>query len=123
MTQRERRSLHQSGADRHHLLWDRKTWSKNPNTKKLRDFWYCQIYIPRELHQYIHHEIYMVPPPSQETCQEVLQQLRFLAEQDLLSEYDPLEKRLNILIHCTDSLPKATKTYLKLQLEASKNYF
>ena len=107
--------------DQHHLLWDRKTWNSNPSSKSLRDFWYCKIEIPRDLHSCIHRSVPHIPPPDAIICQEILIQLRQLDHHHALQPTDSITKRLRIIEFCVD-LKGPTIFYIKQQIAAVKGF-
>lgn len=111
-----------SNLDTHHLLWTRRAWNYGP-ARALRDYWYCQIRIPREgLHHFIHEEVCKIPVPELCLCEDCLKQLRLLEKANAIHENDPIEKRLEILICCLDTGDSPTADALKHQLEAVKAY-
>ena len=61
-----------TNLDTHHLLWIRRAWNKG-SARTLRDFWYCQIKIPRKgLHRHIHEEVCKIPVPDACICEDCL---------------------------------------------------
>lgn len=111
-----------TNLDTHHILWTRRAWNKG-SARALRDFWYCQIKIPRKgLHRHIHEEVCKIPVPDACICEDCLKQLKLLEKAHAIHDYDPIEKRLQILICCLDTGDSPTAEAMKHQLEAVATY-
>lgn len=106
-----------SGNNSHHLLWQRRRWDCGA-VKALRSYHYCIIDIPANtLHREIHENINQIPPPSQENARRVLWHIQYLERFGGISERDPIEKRLKVLIALFDCSEQPTADALRKQLE------
>lgn len=102
--------------DIHHLLWTRKTW-KGGAVGQLRMHWYCRMPIPRDtLHKEIHHYIGSIPVPRYYSAKCALEQLGYLEKYGGISNEDPIEKRLKVLIALFECIEDCTADALKIQL-------
>ena len=112
-----------STKDIHHLLWTRKSW-KGGAIGELRMYWYCRVAIPKEtLHREIHHHLKNVPVPRYQSAKSVLQQLGYLEKYGGISEKDPIEKRLKVLITLFECIEDDTTNALKMQLEIVNKFY
>lgn len=106
-----------SGNNSHHLLWQRRMWNYG-DVKALRSYPYCIVDIPANtLHREIHEELRSIPVPSQYGAERALQQLRYLEKFGGISEQDPIEKRLKVLITLFDCSEQETADALRKQLK------
>lgn len=122
MKKRARLRKPRTELDVHHILFTRRAWSYGA-AKVLRDYWYCQVAIPREgLHRWIHEEVCRIPVPTLSLCAECVRQLRMLEKAGVIHKTDPIEKRLRILICCLDTGASQTADALKRQLDAVNSY-
>lgn len=111
-----------SGNNSHHLLWQRRQWAHG-DIKALRTYHYCIVDIPaNSLHRYIHENMRSVPIPSQESAKRVLGHLRYLEKYGGISERDPIEKRLKVLIALFDCSEQRTADSLKKQLKLVQEF-
>ena len=109
--------------DIHHLLWTRKSW-KGGAVGELRMHWYCRIAIPRDtLHKEIHHYIGSIPVSRYHSAKSVLEQLGYLEKYGGISEKDPIEKRLKVLIALFECIEDDTANALKVQLEIVNRFY
>ena len=108
--------------DCHHILWQKNKWSSG-YLYKIRNYDYCKIYIPRDtLHRYIHSNLAGIPAPRDIDAKSALEQLGYLRERGAISESDPLEKRLLVLIALFDYVAQPTADALKRQLQLVHGY-
>ena len=111
-----------SGNNSHHLLWQRRKWNCG-DVKVLRSYPYCVVDIPANtLHRAIHDGMKQIPPPSQDNARSVLWHLRFLEEYGGISDNDPIEKRLQVLIALFDCSEQPTADALKKQLKIVREF-
>lgn len=83
--------------DKHHLCYPRATWNFGL-AKKLRNFPYLSVEVDRDtIHQPIHAHVPFVPVPTSQDCAAALRQLYELREDNIITDADPIEKRLSIL--------------------------
>ena len=68
------------------------------------------------MHRKIHENINQIPPPSQENAGSVLWHLRYLERFGGISDKDPIEKRLKVLIALFDCSEQDTADALRKQL-------
>ncbi|WP_407457161.1 hypothetical protein [Fibrobacter sp.] len=112
----------ESKNDCHHILWQRKKWNKG-YLRKLRDFYYCKVYIPKDtLHQEIHNRIRFIPEPRPMSARFAIQQLELLDYYGAISDSDSFDKRLRILIELFRYVEDNTASALELQLEIVRDY-
>lgn len=113
---KKRHYINLSARDTHHLCFQRKQWQRG-NLRLLKDFWYCKICIKRDtLHRYIHENISNITPPKDTSAKYALEQLELLEKYEAISEYDSIERRLNILASLFDSCDQATADDFRTQL-------
>ena len=110
-------------TDRHHLVWYRRDYNKGW-AKKLRDYWYCSIEIPRDtLHHQIHYEIAHIPVPRAIAIKEAWKQLELLEEYKGISKDDDITKRLMVLCALFDSIEPETYMALRKQYEIACEFY
>ena len=110
--------------DRHHqhLCYQERHW-KSRALKELRSYPYCSMLIPRaSLHQQIHEWVSDIPAPREVSAREALKNLRLLEEYGAISETDPIEKRLLVLIALFDSIEQLTADGFRKQLYVVREY-
>lgn len=108
--------------DRHHLCYQRNKWQRG-NLRLLRDYWYCKVSIPRDtLHKKLHLEISNIPVPSDSSAKSALEQLEMLEEYSAISEYDSIERRLDLLASLFDCSDQATADAFRKQLEVVREF-
>lgn len=106
-----------SGNNSHHLLWQKRRWAYG-DVKALRRHPYCIVEIPAEtLHRAIHEGMNTIPIPRQESAKSVLWHLRYLERFGGISDADPIEKRLKVLIALFDCSEQPTADALRKQLK------
>lgn len=111
-----------TGNNSHHLLWQRRKWSYG-HVKALRSHPYCCVEIPANtLHREIHEAIRGIPVPSQDGAERTLQHLRYLEKFGGISEQDPIEKRLRVLIALFDCSEQRTADALRKQLKVVTDF-
>lgn len=109
--------------DKHHLLWIAKEWNHG-TLRELRFYPYCIIPMHREtIHRFIHTRMARIPPPSEKTAQFVLEQLRTLENFGAITDGDPIEKRLKVLIALFDCWEQPTADALREQLKIICEYY
>lgn len=69
------------------------------------------------MHRKIHDNMKQIPPPSQENAKSVLWHLQYLERYGGISDRDPIEKRLQVLIALFDCSEQPTADALKKQLD------
>ena len=112
-----------SCTDVHHVLFIGRKWGFG-DLASLRQYWYCKIAIPRDtLHRYIHENLANVPTPRLENAKGVLQQLRYLENNNAIHETDNIERRLEILIALFDCVEPRTTEGLRKQLEIVREFY
>ena len=105
------------GTNSHHLLWQRRRWGYG-DLRLLRRDPYCIVEIPaNSLHKAIHEGMDQVPPPRQESARNVLWHIQYLKRFGGISDNDPIEKRLKVLIALFDCSEQPTADALRRQLE------
>jgi len=113
---KRKRSINYYLRDVHHLCYQQKKWQCG-NLRKLKDFWYCKISIPRDtLHRHIHLMLGDIPTPKDASAVYALEQLRILEKYEAISEYDSIERRLNILASLFDCSDQETADAFREQL-------
>lgn len=124
LIRRERRKQQSRGGsyDRHHILYQRVNWSRGALTM-LRQYHYCKVYIPRDLHDMIHERVRNITPPRLVNAIDALKQLNNLEMYDSINELDDFEKRLKVLILLFDCVEPETTECLKRQLEIVHEYY
>ena len=111
-----------SVIDKHHLCWTERSWNRGP-LRELRLHWYCIVRIKRdELHLYIHHNMNLIPPPSELHAKMALEQLAYLEDAGTISEFDSLERRLGILAALFDCCEQPTADAFRKQLDIVREY-
>lgn len=119
---KNRRIEHPYVKDCHHILWQKNKW-KQGSIHKLRDHYYCKIYIPRNtLHRYIHQNMAEIPVPRETDARTVLWHLNCLEKSGAVSNEDPLEKRLIVLIALFECIAQPTADALKEQLDLVREF-
>jgi hypothetical protein len=109
-------------CDRHHILYQRTNWSRGALCI-LRQYNYCKVYIPRDLHEKIHEAVGNITPPSITNAIQALKMIKNLEMYDSIGEFDDLEKRIKVLIFVFDSVEPKTVECLKRQLEIVHDYY
>ena len=103
-------------VDNHHLLFYRRLWIKS-SASVLRRHWYCIVPIAKSLHSEIHARVKGVPVPKKVNVEGVMFQLNLLERFGAIHPYDPIERRLKILIALFECSEQPTADALKHQLE------
>lgn len=107
--------------DTHHLCYQKKNWKRTGNY--LRDFWYCRVDIPKNtLHKAIHRVVDNVPVPKAANARAALDQLIRLETYGAIHEWDPIEKRLSLLIALFDCVEQPTADAFRKQLQVVHEY-
>lgn len=124
LIRREKRKQQSRGGshDRHHILYQRVNWSRGALTI-LRQYHYCKVYIPRDLHDRIHENVRNIAPPRLVNAIDAIKQLRDLELHDSINELDDFEKRLKVLIFMFEYIEPETTECLKRQLEIVHEYY
>lgn len=111
-----------SMLNRHHLLWMRKMWYSG-SLRKLRDYYYCIVWIPKDtMHKAIHERVAYIPVPKNAYAHYVLGELEKLDELGAISEEDTIEKRLSVLLFFFDCAEQKTANALWEQLKVVREY-
>lgn len=111
-----------SAKNHHHLLWPRAKWKKG-YIKRLRENAYCRILIPQyTVHKEIHETIREIPLPRETSAKYVIERLQELEHYGGISNKDPLEKRLLVLIALFDYIEPDTTEALRRQLNVVRRY-
>ena len=105
-----------NSVNTHHLLYYRRNYQKS-SANALRRHWYCVVPIRKDLHQEIHALTDGVPIPRKLSVEGILFQLDLLEKYGGIHPYDPIEKRLQVLIALTECSEQPTCDALKKQLE------
>lgn len=105
---KKRQYINPSIRDTHHLCYQQKCWNQG-NLRKLKDFWYCKISIKRDtLHRHIHNNLVGIAPPKDSSAKSALEQLELLEKYCAISDFDSIERRLEILASLFDYSDQAT---------------
>ena len=108
--------------DCHHILWQKNKWTQG-SIRRLRDHHYCKIYIPRNtLHYFIHQSMVEIPVPREMDAKAALWHLQYLEDKGGISDKDPFEKRLLVLIALFDCASQPTADALRKQLEIVREF-
>lgn len=108
--------------DTHHLCYQKNKWTRG-YLRELRDYWYCRILIPRNtLHRQIHLEVPDVPAPSPISAKSALEQLGYLEEYGSITEFDSIERRLELLASLFDCSDQPTADAFRAQLEIVRRF-
>lgn len=108
--------------DKHHLCYQRNKWQRG-NLRQLRDYWYCKVLIPRDtLHKKLHLEMPDIPTPSDSSAKSALEQLEMLEQYSAISEYDSIERRLDLLASLFDCSDQPTANAFRKQLEIVREF-
>lgn len=119
---RHKRHKNSSRLDKHHLLWLRSEWSSGEQ-KRLRNYYYCIIPLPKDsFHHHIHTRVSCIPLPKSVSAQYVFEHLKYLTLVGAIKDSDPIEKRLKLLINLFDYIEPATAAALYAQLKAVYEY-
>ena len=111
-----------NARDRHHLCYQSRKWQRG-NLRLLRDYWYCKISIPRDtLHRKIHLELSDIPAPKDSSAKSALEQLEQLEAFSVISEFDSLERRLDLLAALFDCSDQATADAFREQLRIVREF-
>lgn len=115
--------MQRKSTDKHHIFWYHRDYSKG-YAKKLRDFWYCTIEIPRDsLHRQIHYEVSHIPVPAIYNIKEAIEQLKLLDATHVLHSDDNFQIRLKVLMALFDECEDGTyQALLKQYLIVCKFY-
>ena len=109
--------------DIHHLMYIEDEWNKKRG-RALREYPYCTVEIPRALHVAIHAEVKKVPVPKKSSREYVLEQMGYMYLFRFISDGDPIEERLALLISLFEEIgEEATAAALRRQLEAVEKYY
>lgn len=108
--------------DRHHLCYQSKKWARG-SLRLLRDYWYCKVSIPRDtLHKKLHLEMPDIPVPSDSSAKSALKQLEMLEQYSAISEFDSIERRLELLATLFDCSDQATADAFRKQLDIVREF-
>ena len=108
--------------DKHHLCYQRNKWARG-SLRLLRDYWYCRVSIPRDtLHKKLHIEMPDIPVPSDSSAKSALKQLEMLEQYSVISEFDSIERRLDLLASLFDCSDQATADAFRKQLEIVREF-
>ena len=111
-----------NARDTHHLCYTRNSWGRG-NLRKLRDYWYCKINIQRDtLHRKIHLELPAIPPPKDSSAKDALFQLEMLERFSAISEYDYIERRLELLASLFDCSDQETADAFRKQIQIVREW-
>ena len=109
-------------TDRHHIFWYKRDYSKGW-AKRLREYWYCSVEIPRDtLHRQIHCEVAHISVPKVVSIKDALEQLNMLSKFGAISSADDIEKRVMVLYSLFDCSDQLTANALKKQLEVVREF-
>lgn len=113
----QRSQKQQLRCNNHHLLWQRKRWSKGFWASKLRSNDYFIVQIPADhTHRLIHEMIPHIPVLPEEYAE-----MAYVAFTELrghkLDRVVPPWERLDVLIDILDGIPEVEKTVECLKLE------
>lgn len=113
---KKKRYINTNIHDTHHLCYQQKQWQRG-NLRKLKDYWYCKVKINRDtLHKYIHNNLGNITPPQDSSAKAALEQLEYLAKYSAISEFDSIERRLDILAALFDCSDQQTANDFREQL-------
>lgn len=109
----------------HHLCWIGARWNSHYHTKLLRNYWYCQVYIPKNtLHRWIHQDIPNgLSVPSETTARSVYNRLLEMEKLGELSPKDNIIVRLELLISLFGDNDPATVRGLEQQLRIANQFY
>ena len=111
-----------STRDRHHLCFQKNKWARG-SLRALRDYWYCKVSIPRDtLHREIHLKVTTVPTPKESSAKSALEQLETLETFSAITEYDSIERRLELLASLFDCSDQETADAFREQLEVVREF-
>lgn len=114
---KKKQYINPSFRDTHHLCYQQRQWERG-NLKRLKDFWYCKIKIRRDtLHRYIHNNLSNITPPKDLNAKKALEQLELLEKYCAISEFDSIERRLEILASLFDSCDQQTADDFRKQMQ------
>lgn len=103
--------------NRHHLLWPHNSWDFG-SLRALRDNPYCVCMIQRDtLHHEIHEKMCCVPTPRVRSAHYALEQIQYLMNVGAISVDDPIEEKLDLLIHLFDYIEPSTTEALRKQMK------
>lgn len=109
--------------DKHHIFWIRKEWNKGA-LSDLRVHPYCVILLHRDtIHTFIHTHLAYIPAPSEFMAKEVIGHLEYLEKYGAISQKDPIEKRLKVLIALFECAEQPTADALKEQLRLVYEFY
>ena len=115
--------MSRKSTDKHHIFWYHKDYDRGWK-KRLRDYWYCSIEIPRDtLHHIIHYEISHIPTPHSSNIKLVMEQLKSLEYHNAIHHSDTLDQRLNLLMSLFQYLEPATYEALLKQYLIVCNFY
>lgn len=105
-----------NAMDKHHLCYQRHKWGRG-NLLKLREYWYCKIYLPKDtLHKMIHLNVPDIPAPKDLSAKSALEQLGYLEQFGAISEFDSIERRLELLASLFDCCDQPTADAFREQI-------
>lgn len=119
----QRKKKVRSGCDCHHIFFQKRHW-RGGLKGEFRMYWYNRVYIPRDtLHREIHEFIAWVPIPRTISIRDAMEQLRMLEKYGGITETDPIEKRLKVLIALFECCEEPTAEALRKQLEIVERFY
>lgn len=119
---KKKRCINYNIRDTHHLCYQQKNWQQG-DLRRLKDYWYCKVSIPRDtLHRYIHLNLKNVPAPQDLNAKNALEQLGMLEKYSVISEFDSIERRLDILASLFDCCDQDTADGFREQLRIICEY-
>lgn len=107
-------------TDRHHLLWQRKKWSKNACSNLLRTHPYFIVDINKGVHRQIHEVIRNIPVPSEQCCIEAYNNICHYCKNGSIKSNDPTTFRLDLLINMMYPVDGPTVHALRIQRDLFK---
>ena len=106
----------QKKFNNHHLLWERKRWTKHAWANKLRTHPYYIVRLPAQaVHRVIHEELSHIPVANEALCRYAYEVTNIQLEAGTLNYDDKPTKRLMVLIRVFEGASEPTAKALREQ--------
>ena len=120
---RKRAKRRPKKLDAHHFCWPKNEWNHG-YLKAIREHWYFKAIIPKyTLHPLIHKLITGSPTPDELEAKDALEQIMLLESYSAIHNYDPIEKRLELLINLFSCCSQPTADALTKELDIIRKFY
>lgn len=107
--------------DKHHIFYTRVEYNTG-KARLIRYHPYCIVEVPIPMHRAIHACVGSVPVPKRSLIESAVKELDELIYHWKISPYDPIERRLEVLIGIFDKIDLSTAEALRVQLDVVSGF-